>query len=219
MREILVLVLAGEYDRAIELMDGRVFYRQEDVNVLHDYHVDAHLLKGKELLEAGDAEAALEEFLIADTYPDNQFIERPLRYERNPRIFYYTALAYEAIGNRRAAREFFSRALTCEDADNQFLYYQAMANTKTGKRKEAEAIFRLMIEMGEEQLTDRETTVDFFAKFGGDLTDNQIRGISYHILALGYMGLGDETKAKAYFAKSLEADVNQLWSKIYLESF
>jgi tetratricopeptide (TPR) repeat protein len=127
-------------------------------------------------------------------------------------------MAYDALGNRRAAREFFSRAMTFEDADNQYLYYQAMANVKTGKREEAEAIFRRMIEMGEEQLADGETAIDFFAKFGGDLTDNQRRGISYHILALGYMGLGDENNAKAYFAESLEADVNQLWSKVYLES-
>ncbi|MQY78326.1 MAG: DUF5107 domain-containing protein, partial [Bacteroidetes bacterium] len=90
MREIMVLVLAGEYDRAIELMDGRMFYRQEDVNLLHDIHVDAHLLKGKQFLEAGNPEAALKEFLIADTYPENQMIERSINYEVNLRIYFYT---------------------------------------------------------------------------------------------------------------------------------
>ncbi|MEN8228895.1 MAG: DUF5107 domain-containing protein [Bacteroidota bacterium] len=216
MREILVLVLAGDYDRAIELMDGRMFYRQEDVNILHDIHVDAHVLKGKQLLEAGDPEAALKEFLIADTYPENQMIERPANYNRNPRIFYYSGVAQEAAGDKRAAGDLFEKASAGKGIEGEFLYYQAMACTQTGKKKEADTIFEQMIALGQEQLMES-GEVDFFSKFGGELTEDQRKARSYHIIGMGYMGLGDTKKAKAFFTKSVESDVSQLWSRRYLK--
>jgi tetratricopeptide (TPR) repeat protein len=216
MREILVLVLAGEYDRAIELMDGRMFYRQEDVNILHDIHVDAHLLKGKQYLDIGDPEAALEEFLLADTYPENQMIERNEDYQRNARIFYYTGLACEAAGNQMAAREYYGRASSREDTDNEFLFYKAMALARSGKQEEADRIFSQMIELGKSQITDSGET-GFFAKFGEELNEAQRNAISYQILGLGHLGLGNKKKAEEFFTRSLESDVNQLWSRIYLE--
>ena len=216
MREIIVLVLAGDYDRAIELMNSRTFYRQEDVNILHDLHVDAHLLKGKQYLADGDAAAALKEFLVADTYPENQMIERDAGYERNPRIFYYTGLAYEKKGDEQSARELYARAISQENTDNEFLYYQAMAHLKSGEAEQAQKIFEQMVKLGEDQLKDT-GEIDFFAKFGGDLTADQRKAISYHIIALGYLGQSETQKAKEFFTMSLESDVNQLWSKAYIE--
>ncbi len=215
MREIVVLVHAGKYDRAIELMDSRMFYRQEDVNILHDIHADAHLLKGKRYLASGNPEAALKEFLVADTYPDNQMIERIVNYDRNPRILYYTGLVYEAGGDKKSAMEFFTNAASQEGIDNEYLYYKAMALGKSGKKKEAERIFEQMIELAKVQLVESEE-VDFFAKFGGNLTENQRKGRSYHIMGLANMGLDDAKKAEGFFKKSLEYDVNQIWSRVYL---
>jgi len=215
MREILVLVLAGEYDRAIALMNEREFYRQEDVNILHDIHVDAHLLKGKQYLEKGDAEAGLKEFLLADSYPENQMIERPANYHRNPRIFYYVGMAYEILGDRSSATEYFEKVSSLAGSNNEFLYYQGRAMVKLGKKDEAERIFKGLIETGEKQLVDA-GEVDFFSKFGEDLTEDQQKANSYHIMALGHLGLGHTEKSKEFFTKSLESDVNQLWSRIYM---
>jgi tetratricopeptide (TPR) repeat protein len=215
MREILVLVIAGDYDRAIELMDGRIFYRQEDVNILHDLHVDAHLLKGRQLLAAGDVEAALKEFLLADTYPENQMIERARNYDRNPRIYYYTGLAYEKEGDRKSAQEYYTRALSQGNTDNEYLYYQAMAYLKTGDKEQARKIFQQMVTLGEDQL-EGSSEIDFFAKFGRGLTEGQRKAMSYQIIALGYLGQDEKKKAKEFFTKSLQSDVDQIWSKAYL---
>ena len=72
-----------------------------------------------------------------------------------------------------------------------------------------------MIETGEKQLVDA-GEVDFFAKFGEDLTEDQQKANSYHIMALGHLGLGHTEKSKEFFSKSLDSDVNQLWSRIYM---
>lgn len=216
IRKILVLVLSGQYREAIELMDSRTFYRQEGVNIIHDLHVQAHLLRGKALLQSGKAAAALEEFLLADTYPDNQMIERPLRYEMNPRIYYYTARAYEALGNKRSAGNYYAKAADEQRADQEYLFYRAMALTKTGRQEKAKTLFTQMIENGE-ALLEEEGEVDFFAKFGGDLSEQQRTGMANQWIGLGHLGLGNTEKAKSYLQRSLEADVNQLWSKVYLE--
>jgi tetratricopeptide (TPR) repeat protein len=216
MREILVLVLAGEYDRAIDLLDGRLYYRQEDVNMIHDIHAEAHLLKGREYLESGEPGKALEEFRMADTYPENQMIERPANYFMNPRIYYYTALALEENGDKKDAMDYYSMAASQPNTDNEYLYYRAMALKKTGKRREAETIFASMIGRAQDQL-EGSGVVDFFAKFGEEMTENQRKGHSYHIMGLGYLGMGDKENAREYLSKSLEYDVNQLWPGIYLE--
>ena len=192
---------------------GVINDHKEDVNILHDLHVDAHLLRGRQLLAAGDADAALKEFLTADTYPENQMIERRGNYERNPRIYYYTGLAYERQGDEKSARELYAKAISQRNTDNEYLYYRAMAYLKTGENDEAQKIFKQMVELGQAQL-DGSGEIDFFAKFGGDLTEAQRNALSYQIIALGYLGQNDKERAKEFFSKSLESDVNQPWSKV-----
>jgi len=217
IREVLVLMLVGEYDRAIELMDGRQYYRQEDVNIIHDIHAQTHLLKGIELLEGGKPGEALEEFNRADSYPENQMIERPLYYEMNARIFYYTALAFEAKGEKKVARTYFEKVVALKGTGNEFLFYRGMALEKSGNKKEAIKIFKEMIDLGEARL-EQGGEVDFFAKFGVEMTENQQRGLGYLMIALGHLGMGEDDTAAEYFKKSLAVDVNQVWSAVYLAS-
>lgn len=216
IREIMVLVLAGQYDRAIELMDGRTYYRQEDVNFIHELHVDAHLLKGLGYLANQGSEDALKHFRIADTYPDNQMIERPGSYDRNAQIYYYTGLAHEAMGQESLAQEWYSKACS-EEASGQYQYYRGLAHRKIGNNSQAEDIFSDMIRDGQAQVAGA-GEVDFFAKFDNDLNEYQRRGISYQIIALGYLGQGDKQMARQFLSKSLESDTNQVWSKAYLSS-
>ena len=182
---------------------------------LHDLHADAHILKGKEHLEAGNSEAALKEFLTADTYPENQMIERSARYRGNARVYYYTGLAHEVEGDMTAAKEFYTKAISQQRTGNEYLYYKAMAHLRKGERGEAQKIFEQMIELGENRLEDSGET-DFFAKFGGDLTENQHKAVSCRIIGLGYLGQNKLQKAREFLSKSLEYDANQLWSKVYL---
>nr|MQY77714.1 tetratricopeptide repeat protein [Bacteroidota bacterium] len=216
IREILVLVLAGEYGRAINLLDSRYFYRQEGSDELHDIHVNAHLLKGKLHLANGNPEAALNDFLLADTYPENQLIGRISTYPGNPQIYYYTGLAYEAKGDLAAAKDFYVKAYNQKNINREYLFYQAMAYQKSGNHKKANQIFEEMIDIGQKQLQST-AEVDFFAKFGSGLTENQRKANAYHIIGLGYMGKSETKKAQEFFTNSLELDVNQLWSRVYLE--
>ena len=50
-REIMVLVLTGKYDRAIEYLENNFFHAQEGRNEIHNLFVDAHLLEGMRLMQ------------------------------------------------------------------------------------------------------------------------------------------------------------------------
>ena len=73
-----------------------------------------------------------------------------------------------------------------------------------------------IIRVGEERV-ESTGEVDFFAKFGDELNDNQRKAAGYYLLGLGHMGKADTERAKEYFEKSAGLDVGQLWARIYLE--
>jgi tetratricopeptide (TPR) repeat protein len=216
VREIELLVLAGEYDKAIEYLDGRYFHRQEGSSGLHDLYVNAHLLKGKGFLEKRQTDKAVQEFIKADTYPENHLIGRDSSYAANPQIYYYTGQAYQKKGDLASAAKYYEKAYKQEDARADYQYYQALACRNAGMAEKADQIFDTMINMGLKQLESTDN-VDFFAKFGRGLTEEQKKANAYYIIGLGYLGKNDKAKAKDSFSKSVKLDVNQLWSRVYLQ--
>ncbi len=46
VREIMVLVLAGKYEQALDYLQSNFFHAQEGREDIHDVYVDAHLLQG-----------------------------------------------------------------------------------------------------------------------------------------------------------------------------
>jgi len=215
-REILVLVHAGKYDRAIELLDSKAFTRMEGSADLHNIHVNAHLLRGKSYMAAGDMESALTDFILADSFPENHLIGRDPFYQGNPRIYYYTGLAYAAMEEKVKAQEFFDKAIKQNGIDGEYLFYKAMALQKSGREKEDGLVLESMIDLGQERLQSS-GDVDFFAKFGAGSTEKQKKADACRIIGLGYLGASKTRQAKEYLSRSLELDVNQLWSRIYLE--
>ena len=215
LQEIKVLVQTAGYDRAIEYMDNNNFYRQEGAEQLHGLHVTAHVLRAKEALAQGDYDRAVEDMLLADTYPENHMVGRDTAYSRNPQIFYYTGLAYELGGEKKLAKESYNKSLKATSMDPGNRYYKAMAYQKLKKNKASEPILDEIIRIGEERVKST-GEVDFFAKFGDELNDKQRKAAGYYLIGLGHMGKADTERAKEYFEKSAGLDVGQLWARIYL---
>ncbi|MCP4310600.1 MAG: hypothetical protein GY790_05010 [Bacteroidetes bacterium] len=76
----------------------------------------------------------------------------------------------------------------------------------SGIKKEAMKIYKELIDLGEGRQSQR-GEIDFFAKFGKEMTENQVMVLSYLMIALGHLGLGEENMDREYFEKSLSADV------------
>ena len=71
VRLVELLTQTGQYERAIEILDTRHFHVWEGGRAVHGTFVDAHILRGILRRDAGNFDAAAEDFAAAGTYPEN----------------------------------------------------------------------------------------------------------------------------------------------------
>lgn len=216
LREIEVLLLNGKTDTVLSSLMEHTFLRQEGVVSLHDLFVDAQLLKGMELLQAGAPEQALEHFLLADTYPQNQQIGRISGYHKEAQIFYFTGLAYLELGQKSEAKSYFRKAVDTPTGNSEYLYYHALSQLELGQEDEAMASSALLIKRGKEALENIDE-LDFFAKFGEKAGADARKASAYYLMALGYRASGDNDLAQENFARALELRNSILWANVYLK--
>ncbi len=214
IREIIVLVQAGKYDKAIEYLGEYFFHIQEGNRRLHDTYVDAHLLRGLTRYESNDYERALQDFLAADEYPENHQIGRDRDYERNVQINLCTGLCYEELGEDDKAKAAFEKAIAQDVGRSEYIFYQGAAHKKLGNGDKANEIFEELIEMGQERL-DKVGDVDFFAKFGEGEPAHVRKAAGHYMIGLGRLGLGREGAEEA-MARAVELDVNHVWARYAL---
>ncbi|MBZ0255490.1 DUF5107 domain-containing protein, partial [bacterium] len=216
-RAIIALVQGEQYDKAIQYLDDYYFHIQEGNRRLHDTYADAHMLRGVDRLQKGDAKKALEDFLAADEYPENHQMGRDRNYERDPQIFYYAGLAYQTLGDEDKAKEFFDKTVNERiRSARTYSYYQGLAYRALGDESKAIEIFDSMIDSGEKSLGASEG-VDFFAKFGEGERPSMREADALYLMGLGYLGKGDNDKAKEALAQVVKRDVYNNWARVYLK--
>ncbi|UCD37232.1 MAG: hypothetical protein JSW54_10400 [Fidelibacterota bacterium] len=93
-----------------------------------------------------------------------------------------------------------------------------MALSKLGRTGEANSIFEQLLQLGREMLAT-EPSVDFFAKFGFQQSQNVQQAQAHYLLGLGYAGLNDIRNARAEFSKAQQLDINHLWAKSMLPGY
>jgi tetratricopeptide (TPR) repeat protein len=112
-RHINLRIVAGKYDEAITQLRARFFRAWEGGGrfSMGDAWVNAHLLKGRDLLHAQKPQDALAAFQNALSFPPT--LSEALgnaNTARNTEVAYFTGLAHEALGNANAARDAFREA-------------------------------------------------------------------------------------------------------------
>jgi tetratricopeptide (TPR) repeat protein len=216
IREIIVLVLARKYDKAIDYLQNNYFHIQEGNRRLHDTHVDAHLLQGLSSLREQKHKAAFNDFLMADEYPENHQIGRDRAYRRNPQINYYIGLCHKALGQGSEADARFTKAVSQDVGKSEYAYYVGLAHQQLGKGDRATELFDQLIHVGQERLGQAQQ-VDFFAKFGEGELPHVRQADSHYMIGLGYLGKGSRAEAKGHFQKAIELDVNHIWARYQLD--
>ncbi|HXK59046.1 MAG TPA: DUF5107 domain-containing protein [Acidobacteriota bacterium] len=217
-REIEVLVLNEKYDKAIDYLTNNFFHVREGGGEIHGIYVDAHLLKGLELMRARRIDEALVHFQKASEYPANLSVGRPKVDRRAPQVAYYIATAYEALGNTEKARQYYSEGARLDGArwpETQF--YQGLCLQKIGRAEEAAAIFDQLVKSGRARLAESEGS-DFFAKFG-ERESREARTAAAHFqTALGLLGKGEREKAKPELEQAVRLNLSHVWAKYHLSS-
>jgi tetratricopeptide (TPR) repeat protein len=204
-------VLLQQYDKAIELLASRIFHTWEGGGQIHGVYVDAHLLRGQKKFESKRYRQALNDFEAALEYPENLNVGRPKRDRRTCQTFFFIGKAYEALGDKQKAGEYFEKSASVELRRSEFSYYKGLALKKLGQENKARKIFDELIES-----VKPASTVTFFAKFGEKQAHNIRTANTHYLLGLGYLGKGIQTEAKAQFEKALELNINHLWVRAHL---
>ena len=190
LREIVLHLFVGDCDRAVELMANRHFRVAEGgENTVHDVYVDAHLLRGRKFLAAGDAARALKDFEAAMEYPARFEFARPHDGGREPEINWFLGAAHEALGNADEARRRFAAAVAKERRGTALAYWQGQAYRMLGREKEARAMFDDLVRAGER--ADRERRGSrLLRQVRRPAKRSDARAQAHYLIGLGLLGLG-----------------------------
>jgi tetratricopeptide (TPR) repeat protein len=211
-RQITVLTLAGEPEKSVEYLTGRKFSYREGSSRVRDILIDAHLMLGKKYMAEKNFSKALEEFLLAQVPEEEAGGSRSGN--RNLQVDYFIGSAYEAIGNKSRAKNYYSMSTTQESRNSSYIrYYQGCSYLRLGKKKEADDAFNAIIAEGERQVKQNASNeADFFAKFGEKEAENARLSNAYLLKGLGYKGLGNTTAAKENLKKAVELSASNLYA-------
>lgn len=90
-RETRLLIIAGYYDRALELLGDRRFHILESGGRMsvHDSCVDAHLLRQQQHMHAGRFTEARQNYEAALAFLENLSMGGFARDDRKPQIYHY----------------------------------------------------------------------------------------------------------------------------------
>jgi tetratricopeptide (TPR) repeat protein len=214
VREIMVLNLSGQSEKAVDYLKNSSFHFREGSSRVRDITVDAHLLLGKKFLGEKKYQQALEQFTSVIDTPDRGDFEGSTGDMRNPQINYYVGLTYEALGKKTEAKAYFSKS---KDQVLPYIsyisYYQGLSLQKLGEKQKATELFNSLIKEGERKM-GKDSDIDFFAKFGEKEAENVRLSNAYMIKGLGYRGLGDSKQASENLSKAVELSASNLWANV-----
>lgn len=212
VREILVLNLTGQADKSVQYLEGSNFHFREGSSRISAMTVDARLLYGSKLMQEGKYQQALDQYLAA--------INREAGDEqvgaRDPQINYFIGTAYEALGNKKSAKKHFEKSASQNlNETGTVNFYKGLSFQKLGQKDKAEELFNALIEEGNNRM-NKESEVDFFAKFGEKESANNRLSNANLLVALGLKGLGKNNEAKEKFEKAVELSASNLWAGVEL---
>jgi tetratricopeptide (TPR) repeat protein len=214
LREIMVLVLVGRYDEALDFLANNHFHVREGGGEIHDVYVDGRLLRGLRYFESKKFNEALKDFLAASEYPENLSVGRPKNDRCAPQVAYYIGTAYEALGDAKKAAEFYRKAADQKGTSGwpETRYYQGLSLRELGQKDAANKIFEELIDSGRQKLSQK-PQIDFFAKFGEQQTEAARQADAHYVLGLGYLGKGMLDEARTEFEEAVKLNVSHVWAK------
>jgi len=218
LREIMVLVLVGRYDEALDFLANNHFHVREGGGEIHDVYVDGRLLRGLRYFESKKFNEALKDFLAASEYPENLSVGRPKNDRCAPQVAYYIGTAYEALGDAKKAAEFYQKATDQKGTSGwpETRYYQGLSLRELGQKDAANKIFEELIDSGRQKLSQK-PQIDFFAKFGEQQTEAARQADAHYVLGLGYLGKGMLDEAGTEFEEAVKLNVSHVWARAQLD--
>ncbi|HKN21786.1 MAG TPA: DUF5107 domain-containing protein [Terracidiphilus sp.] len=216
--------------RAADLLLSRRFQPWEGGEglVLAQY-TRAHLLLGQRAFADGDAASACRSFAAILKPPPSLGEARHLLANQSD-VWFWLGAAHARNGDRQQAEVYWTRA-TRQRGDfqemsvravSEMTFWSAMASQCLGRKKEAAALFRSILEYAE-QLEHQVPQIDYFATslpamllFEDDL-ERRNRIEALYLRGQAFFGLGNTAQAVRCFNEVLELDRNHAGAADLLE--
>jgi tetratricopeptide (TPR) repeat protein len=219
-RALALMLLAGKYDDAIQVMSNRKFALAEGANLnVSEQWTSAHMLRGRTRLAAKQYREALADFETALNIPSNL----PVPYEGGSRVnaeaAYWTGVAYEGLGDREKAAASWNRGAAQPAAGGRRrggpvsfgqTYYQARCLARIGRAAQARTIFEQLVSAGQRP---GEPPAAGPAGRGRTQSPRVRSAVAHYTAGLGYLGLGDAARARAEFQQSVELSPDLLGAR------
>lgn len=213
----------GRYETAKSLCDARNFHPWEggEGKITFQYTY-CRIQLAKQAIEENDYRGALELLNETDVYPHN-LGEGKLSTVNENDVEYYKGICYRGLHDEENAIAWFEKATQGPDEPKQAFYYndespdriyfQGQAWRALGYEEKAQERFKKLIAHGEKHLND-DCKIEYFAVSLPDLAiweedlNKRNRIHCHHVMALGWLGLGENERATRSMEKVLEWDVN-----------
>jgi tetratricopeptide (TPR) repeat protein len=206
-REIGLLIRAGRYARAIDLLTTHHFHISEGGGEVHNLWVEAFLARGRSNLGKQKPAAGLTDFERALEYPENLEVGPPTGGDGSPKIYFFIGAATAAKGDPTRAAEAFEKAAGFRPGWSEQSYYRGLALRKLGREAEANEVFDGLVAFAQERM--RTTPgMDFFEKFGEKQSARVQEARHRFLFGLGLMGKGMKHEAAEEFSRALSLDPN-----------
>ena len=206
------LILAGQADKAVELLEGADFAYREGSSRARNVTINANLVSGKQYFDQQAYQQALECFLKAQITREEAGNDR--LGDRGMQVDYYIGLAYEALRNRSQATASFRKSVReTSRTVNVMNYYQGLSYDKIGNKDQAKKIFESLVSEADRQLQGSSTS-EVGVIFGGREAANDRLSRLYTMRGLGYKGLGELQKAKDDLNNAIELSQSNLWAQV-----
>ena len=223
LEEITLLNQTGRYEEAMQKLDAHIFHPWEggEGKVSAQYQI-CRVELAKQALTRRDFKDAIRLLSECLDYP-HHLGEGKLYGAQENDFHYLLGLAYEGMGDMETARQYWKEAtkgpqepaaaMYYNDAKPDKIFYQGLALYKLGREGEAHGRFYRLINYGKQHIFEKQI-MDYFAVSLPDLliwedsldTKNLIH--CKYMLALGYLGLGDNEHAQKYLAEVEALDNN-----------
>lgn len=220
---ITLLNQTGNYKQAKERLDAHVFHPWEggEGKVSTQYQI-ARVEMAKSSMKAGRYDEAIALLKECLDYP-HHLGEGKLYGAQENDFYYFLGCAYAAKEMTDEATEYWERgtagpiepaaALYYNDAKPDKIFYAGLCFEQLGRTDEARRRFHRLISYGEKHIFDQ-IKMDYFAVSLPDLLiwdgnlnrKNQVH--CKYMMALGYWGLGEKTRAKRLLNEAVSLDVN-----------
>jgi tetratricopeptide (TPR) repeat protein len=227
---ITLLNIQERYAQALALLNKHHFHPWEGgEGKVPAQYVWGLVGQARQLMDKGQFAEALQDLEQACCYPDN-LGEGKLHGTQENHVHYWTGCVFEALGDQQQAVMYFQKAASglseptsamfYNDQPPDMIFYQGLARQKLGQSSEAAQIFQRLVDFGRQHIND-EVQMDYFAVslpdflvFEDDLTQrNRIH--CHYMMALGYLGLGDQSQARSHFEQVLATESNHFGAHVH----